>query len=178
VHLAFYDDDWEPANLASAIDAGMRALAGSKFPAANAEAAIEPVRAAITASLLDKRDDRMLERTLRFARDEGKIGSATTEFVRVYWVVRDVERTELCGPFSLRKGQEQRIVPPSGLHGGGTLAIFARGGTVDAGAFGVLDTARPFLNIAIETRNEGALANGLTITAEADAEVVAYYTPA
>ena len=183
VHLAFFDDDWEPAKLGPAIDAGQRALAATSFPATSAEVAIAPIRSAITASLLGKRDDLMFERTLRLSRDEGKgfgagtIASAATEFLHAYWIVRDAERTELCGPWSLRKGREQRVVPSSGLRGGGTLAIFARGGTVDVGSFGVLNTERPFVNIAIETRHEAALASGLTITAEGDAEVVAYYTP-
>ncbi len=69
------------------------------------------------------------------------------------------------------------MLPASGLHGGGMLAIFARGGTVDVGSFGVLNTEKPFLNIAIESRHESALANGLPVTAETDAELIAFYTP-
>lgn len=183
VHLAFFDDDWEPAKLPPAIAAGLRALAAVSFPAADPPAVIAPIRAAIQDALLSKRDDLMLERTLRFARDEGKgygagtISSATTEYMRAYWLVRDVGRTETCGPWSLAKGQQQRVLPAAGLHGGGTLAIFARGGTVDASPFGVLNTETPFVNVAIERRHEAALAGGLTITAETDADVVAFYTP-
>jgi len=183
VHLAFFDDDWEPAKLPPAIAAGLRALGDVKFPAADTDSVVAPIRKAIHESLLAKRDDLMLERTLRFLREEGKgfgagtIASAMTEFIRLYWIVREVGRTETCGPWSLAKGQEQRVLPPSGLKGGGMLAVFARGGTVNVNPFGTLSTETPFLNVAIETRHENTLAGGFTITAERDAEVIAYYTP-
>ncbi len=163
VHLAFFDDDWEPAKLPPAITAGMRALTELKFPAADTDSVVTPIRKVIQEHLLSKRDDLMFERTLRFLREEGRgfgagtISSATTEYMRVYWVVRDVGTTETCGPWSLEKGKEQRVLPASGLHGGGMLAIFARGGTVDVGSFGVLNTEKPFLNIAIESRHELSL---------------------
>jgi len=183
VHLAFFDDDWEPAKLAPAMSAGLKALAELKFPAADTDSVVNPIRKAIHDSLLAKRDDKMFERTLRFLREEGKgygsgtIASAMTEFVRVYWIVRDVGRTEQCGPWSLAKGQEQRVLPPSGLEGGGMLAIFARGANVNVNPFGTLTTETPFINAAIESRHESSLAGGFTISAEGDAEVIAFYTP-
>ncbi len=183
VHVAFYDDDWEPAKLEPAMSAGLEALAGTKMPVADPDALIAPIKKAIFESLKAKRDDLMMERQLRFLREDGKgygagtIGSALTEFVRIYWIVRDVVKTEKIGPFNLQKGLEQRILPPSGLEGGGFLAIFARGGPVRADPFGTLDSEKPFLNVAIESRHEKSLAAGVTLVAEKEADVVAYYTP-
>lgn len=183
VHLGFFDDDWAPAKLAPAMKAGLTALAEIKAPVDSPEAFSAPIRKAIFDSLKAQQDDLMLERTIRVLREEGKgfgagaIGSALTEFVRVYWIVRDLARTEQLGPWSLAKGQEQRVLPPSGLEGNGLLAIFARGGPVRADPFGTLDVARPFVNAAIEPRHETALAGGFNLVAEGDAEVVAFYTP-
>jgi len=60
VHLAFFDDDWEPAKLAPAMTAGLKALADVKFPAADTDSVIAPIKKAIHESLLAKRDDRCL----------------------------------------------------------------------------------------------------------------------
>lgn len=183
VHLGFFDDDWAPAKLPPAMRAGLVALAEIKGQADSPEAFFGPVRKAIFDSLKAQQDDLMLERTIKLLREEGKgygageIGSALTEFVRVYWVVKDSERTETLGPWSLAKGQEQRVLSPSGFEGNGLLALFARGGPVRAEPFGTLDTERPFINAAIEPRHESSLSGGFTLVAEGDAEVIAFYTP-
>jgi hypothetical protein len=183
VHLAFFDDDWEPAKLPPAIAAGLRALGELKMPIDTPENFVAPIRKAIFESLLAKRDDLMLERTLRVLREEGRgygtgtIHSELTEFIRAYWIVRDIDKTETCGPWSLTKGQEQRVLPPSGLTNGGMLAIFARGGEVRVNPFGSLTTETPFLNVGITAQHEASLSAGFTVTAEANAEVIAFYTP-
>lgn len=182
VHFGFFDDDWAPAKLAPAMKAGLTALAELKG-ADSPEGFSGPIRKAIFDSLKAQQDDLMLERTVRLLREEGKgygsgaIGSALTEFIRVYWIVKDTERTETLGPWSLAKGQERRVLPPSGLEGQGLLSIFARGGPVRVDPFGTLDSERPFLNVAIEPRHESALAAGFNVVAEGDAEVIAFYTP-
>jgi len=183
VHIGMFDDDWAPAKLAPAMKAGLSALASVKGALESSEAFSAPIRKAIFDSLKAQQDDLMLERTIKLLREEGKgygagaIGSALTEFVRIYWIVKDLDRTETLGPWSLAKGQEQRVLPPSGLEGNGLLSIFARGGPVRAEPFGTLDTERPFINAAIDSRHESALAGGFTIVAEGDADVVAFYTP-
>lgn len=189
VHLGFFDDDWEPAKLGPAMTAGLRALSEQKLPAESPDAFVAPIRKAIFDSLKAKRDDLMLERTLRVLREEGRgygagaISSALTEFIRVYWYVRDTEKTEVCGPWTLAKGQEQRVLPPSGFAGGGFLSVFGRSAkltkdlSVTVGTLGSLSTDTPFINTGIEARHESALAAGLTITADTDAEVIAFYTP-
>lgn len=182
VHLGFFDDDWAPAKLAPAMKAGLTVLSEVKGPADSPELFSAPIRKAIFDSLKAQQDDLMLERTIRLLREEGKgygageIGSALTEFIRIYWIVKDTERTETLGPWSLTKGQEQRVMPPSGLEGGGLLSILARG-SVRVDPFGSLDSERPFLNVAVEPRHESALATGFNVIAESDADVIAFYTP-
>lgn len=182
VHLGFFEDDWAPAKLAPAMKAGLSKLAEIKAPADGPEPFSAPIRKAIFDSLKAQQDDLMLERTIKLLREEGRgygagaIGSALTEFIRVYWIVKELDRTETLGPWSLAKGQEQRVLPPSGFEGNGLLSLFARG-TVRAEPFGTLETERPFLNAAIDARHETSLAGGFNLVAESDAEVIAFYTP-
>ena len=182
VRIGFYEDDWAPALLGPALKAGMTVLGEYKEPSKDVDGFVLPIRQAIYDSLKAKQDDFMLEKDIKLLREEGggfgagTISSHLTQYIRVYLFARDVERTEVAGPFKLAKGQERRVVFPSSLESGGRLAIFSRG-TVKADRFGVLDVNQPFVDHAIDEKEEGTLAKGLTITAEEDAEFVAYYTP-
>ena len=182
VRIGFYEDDWAPAELGSALKVGMEALAEAKLPVADIDAFVKPIRTPLWEALKAKQDDFMLERDAKFLREEGQgfgagsITSMLTEYVRVYLFAKDTERTEQCGPFELIKGQEQRILFPSSLEGGGQLAVFARG-KVQVDPFGALDVDKPFVDTTIESRHEAGLAKGFTVTAEEKAEVVAWYTP-
>ena len=182
IHLAFYEDDWAPAVLAPALKAGMTALAENTAPAANADALVKPVREPIWTSLKAKQDDFMIEEDVKFLRKEGLgfgaglVTALLNQYIRVYVFAKDVERTESAGPYSLAKGQEQRVLFPSSLEGGGRVVVFSRG-KVRVDPFGELNVDAPYIAHVIEDRQEAALAEGVTISAEEEAGVVAYYTP-
>lgn len=182
VRIGFYEDDWAPAELGPALRAGMTALAEQKLPVGDVDAFVKPIRGPLWEALKAKQDDFMLERDAKFLREEGQgfgagsIVSMLTEYIRVYLLAMDSERTEQAGPYQLVKGQEQRILFPSELTGGGQLAVFARG-KVQVDPFGALDVDKPFVDTTIESRHEAALVKGFTVTAEEKAEVVAWYTP-
>lgn len=182
IRLAFYEDDWAPAVLGPALKAGMTALAENHAPAANADAFVKPVREPIWSSLKAKQDDFMIEQDVTFLKKEGLgfgaglVSAMMNQYIRVYVFARDVERTEMAGPYSLAKGQEQRVLFPSALEGGGRVVVFSRGkARVDP--FGSLDVDAPYIAHVIEDRQAGSLAKGFTIAAEEKADVVAYYTP-
>lgn len=182
IRLAFYEDDWAPAVLAPALKAGMAALAENRGPAANPEALVKPVRDPIWASLKAKQDDFMIEEDVKLSKKEGLgfgaglVTALLNQYIRVYVFAKDVERTEMAGPFSLTKGEERRVLFPSSLEGGGRLVVFSRGkARVDP--FGSLDVDTPYIAHVVDERQAGSLAKGFTITAEEKADVVAYYTP-
>lgn len=182
VRIGFYEDDWAPAILGPALTAGMTALADAALPAADVDGFVKPVREPIWQSLKAKQDDFMLEQDAKFLREEGLgygaglVTAMLTEYIRVYLFARDVERTEVAGPFALGKGQEQRVFFPSSLEGGGRLVVFSRGkARVDP--FGSLDVDTPYVATVLDERQASALAKGITVHGEEDAEVIAYYTP-
>jgi hypothetical protein len=183
VRVGFYEDDWAKAEVASGLRVGMEALGNATLPAGDIEAFVQIVRQPLWDLLKAKQDDYMLERDAKFLKQDGagfgagSITSMLTQYIRVYILARDIERTETSGPFTVTRGTQQRIVFPSSLEGGGNLAIFCRG-KANAGRFGALDIDTPFLNVAIDARDEAGLASGFTITAEDDSvEMIAYYTP-
>lgn len=182
IRLAFYEDDWAPAVLAPALKAGMTALADSRGPAAHPDAFVKPVREPIWTALKAKQDDFMIEQDVTFGRKEGLgygaglVTALLNQYIRVYVFAKDVERTEMAGPFAMSKGEERRAVFPSSFEGGGRVVVFSRGkARVDP--LGSLDVDTPYLAHVVDERQAAALAKGLTITAEEKADVVAYYTP-
>jgi hypothetical protein len=105
------------------------------------------------------------------------IGSEINAMIRVYYFVRDENRTEQFGPVVLHKGQTENVKFTQPMRGGGRVALFARGADVNCSTFGDLNTDRPFQNRVVEARNESFLAHGFNIDATGAAKFVAYYTP-
>jgi hypothetical protein len=97
--------------------------------------------------------------------------------VRVYYFVKDEEKTETFGPITLHKGQTETVKFPSAMRGGGRLAVFSRGANVSCSAFGELDVDTAFVNRVIDSGHESALASGFTVTGKGPAKLVAFYTP-
>jgi hypothetical protein len=185
LRVAFYDDDGAAADLPSAISAGLDAYASlSAEPLPGADQIVTPVRDAIWRSLKADEDDILIDQDIILRRGEathfgaGMIGSVVNAMVRVYYFVRDEQRTQQFGPVALHKGQVETVKFDAPLTGGGHLALFARGAEVSCSAFGDLDTDRPFMNRIIESRHEGGLEHGFNITGTGPAKFVAFYTPA
>jgi hypothetical protein len=183
VHLGFYEDDWAPAQLPPAMKKLLTALAETKLPVGTADELVKPLRAPLWESLAAKQDDFMLEREVKFLREEGAgyaagtITSLLTEYIRVYLLAVDVERTESAGPWTLVKGQEQRVMFPSSFEAGGQLAVLARG-KARIEPWGLLDENKPFVTETLTAADEARMASGFTIVAEdAHVEVAAWYTP-
>jgi hypothetical protein len=184
LRVAFYDDDGAAADLPGAISAGLEAFTSiSSSMLVGAEQIVTPVRDAIWRSLKAEEDDILIDQDIIIRRGEasnfsaGLIGSVVNAMVRVYYFVRDEQRTQQLGPMALHKGQVETVKFDAPLRGGGRLALFARGAEVSCSAFGDLDTDRPFVNRIIETRHEGGLTNGFNITGTGPAKFVAFYTP-
>ncbi len=186
VRIAFYDDDGAAADVPKAMNAGLEALAETSTEAlSGAEQIITPVRDAIWKSLRAEQDDILIDQDVTLRKGEvtlfgsGMIGSVINAMCRVYYFVRDEQKTQQFGPVTLHKGQTDTVKFDSALKGGGRLALFARGGTVTCSAFGELNTDMPFMNRVLETRHEGGLENGFNVSATSDsAKFVAFYTPA
>lgn len=183
LRLAFYEDDWAKARVADALRLGLQALGGVSAPSGGVEPFVQPIRKPIWDELKAKQDDYMLEQDVKFQQPDGEgfgageITSLMSQYIRIYLIARDVELTEVCGPFTLTKGQQQRLLFPSSLEARGRLTIFAKG-AANAGRFGMLDVDTPFAHIAVAAEDVAGLASGVTITAEADTvEVIGYYTP-
>lgn len=184
LRVAFYDDDGARANFPAALRAGLEAYAGlSGEPLPGADQVIAPVRDAIFRALRAEEDDILVDQDVILRRGEtsrfgaGLIGSVINSMVRIYWFVRDEERTEQFGPVALHKGQSEVVRFATPLRAGGKLAIFARGATVHCQSFGDLDTDTPFTNRVIEARQEPMLAEGFTVHGQGAAKLIAYYTP-
>jgi len=184
LRIGFYDDDGAAADLPKAMTAGLEALSEiSKDDLPGAEQIILPVRDAIYKSLRAEQDDILVDQevvlrkgeVVRFSR--GMIGSVINAMARVYYFVRDEERTEQFGPIALHKGQVETVKFPSALKGGGRLALFARGADVSCSAFGDLNTDLPFQNRVIDARQEASLEQGFNVAGTGAAKLVAFYTP-
>jgi len=184
VRLGFYDDDGKPANLGAAMTAGLEAFAAVGDAAQpGAAQIIDPVRKAIFAGLKAEEDDILIDQDVTIRRgaavpfSSGMIGSVVSANVRVYYLVKDQDRTESFGPITLHKGQTETVRFPTSMKGGGRLALFARGADVTCSAFGELNVDTPFLNRVIDSAHEGALQAGFSVTGTGAAKFVAFYTP-
>ncbi|MBI5532996.1 MAG: hypothetical protein HY898_09790 [Deltaproteobacteria bacterium] len=184
IRVAFYDDDGAVADVPKAMTAGMQTLStclteGLSGP----DQIITPVRNAIFTSLRAEQDDILIDQDLTIRRGErmnfnvGLIGSLINSMVRVFYIVRDEQRTEQVGPVNLRKGQIERVRFQSKLESGGRVSIFSRGSECNAPAFGDLTTDTPFLNRVLDDRQAVTLADGFDVKGHGPAKLVAYYTP-
>ena len=124
------------------------------------------MRDAIFRSLKAGEDDILVEQDLTLRRGEatrfgaGLVGSMMNSMIRLYYFVRDEERTEQVGPFALHKGQIETVRFKSELKAGGRLAVFARGADVNTISFGNLTTDTPFINRALDASQAKNLAEG------------------
>jgi hypothetical protein len=184
LRVAFYDDDGKPANLAGALTAALEAFAGiSSEPLPGPDQIIAPVRTAIFNSLKAHEDDILVDQDVTIRRgsavpfSSGMIGSVMTSMIRVFYFVKDEDRTETFGPVMLHRGQSETVKFPSAMRGGGRLALMARGSEVSCSAFGNLTVDTPFVNRVIDTAHETALANGFSVSGTGPAKLIAFYTP-
>jgi hypothetical protein len=184
IRFGVYDDDRKPADVPKAIAAGLAAYADlSAEPLHGAENIITPVREAIFKSLVAEQDDILIDQDVVIRRGDavrfgaGMIGSVVNSMARIYYVVRDEERTKQFGPVMLHKGQSETVQFDTPMKRGGRLAVFARGADVTCASFGDLSTDMPFQNRVVEARQEAALAQGFTVTGTGPAKLIAFYTP-
>jgi hypothetical protein len=184
VRVAFYDDDAELADVPRAVTAGLEALAGmSPGPHAGPDQIVLPVRDAIFRSLKAEEDDILIDQDLTLRRGQstlfgaGLVGSMMNGMVRLYYFVRDEERTQQAGPFNLHKGQVETIRFEGPLEPGGKLAIFSRGADVNIASLGTLNVDTPFANRVIDASMAKGLAAGINVNGTGPAKLVAYYTP-
>lgn len=184
IRLAFYDDDGELADVPRAIGAGLEMLSGfSREPQPGPDQIILPIREAIFKSLKAGEDDILIDQDLILRRGEasrygaGLIGSVINAMIRVYYFVRDEQRTLQAGPFVLHKGQVETVRFPVPLAAGGKLAIFSRGAEVNISSFGNLSTDTPFLNRALDASQAKSLNEGFNLNGTGPAKVIAFYTP-
>lgn len=98
-----------------------------------------------------------------------------------YYFVKDELRTITIGPVTVQKNQTATLKPDQPAKAGGSLAILARGADkkleVSFGALGSLTTDKPFLGEVLDAAKAAQLNAGITISTNADASVVAFYTP-
>jgi hypothetical protein len=183
IRLAFYDDDAEAADVPRAMGAGLGVLAGFKEFNGGPDQIIVPVRDAIYKSLKADEDDILIDQDVTLRRGSatrfgaGLVGSVMNAMVRLYYFVRDEQRTEQAGPFGLHKGQTESIKFAAPLQTGGRIAVFSRGAPVNVAQFGTLDVDTPFMS---RTLDEGLVRNlslGFNVSATGAAKLVAYYTP-
>jgi hypothetical protein len=184
IRLAFYDDDGELADVPRAIGAGLEMLSGfTHEPLPGPDQVILPVREAIFKSLKAGEDDILLDQDLTLRRGEstrfgaGLVGSLINSMIRIYYFVRDEQRTEQAGPFVLHKGQVETVRFPCPIQAGGKIAVFSRGAEVNITSFGNLSTETPFLNRALDTHQAKALEQGFNLNGTGPAKVIAFYTP-
>jgi hypothetical protein len=184
VRLGFYDDDGKPANVAAALTEGLEAYTAlGKDAVASPDQIIQPVRQAIFTSLKAQEDDILVDQDITIRRGtsipftSGMIGSLMNSMIRLYYIVKDEDKTEQFGPVTLHKGQVETVKFSQLMRGTGRLTLFARGADVSCSAFGELNTATPFLNRVIDSNHEVALANGFTVTGTGPSKFVAFYTP-
>ena len=185
IRLAFYDDDGKPAEMTAALEAGLQAYATipTEVPLPGPQLIIAPVRDAIFTSLNAAKDDILIDHDIVIRRgaalpfNSGMVGSVMNSFIRVYYFVKDENRTETFGPVSLHKGQTETIRFEQKIQVGGRIAIFSRGSDVNCSAFGELTADTPFQNRMIARNQETAFQDGFSVTASGPAKLVAYYTP-
>jgi hypothetical protein len=184
IRIAIYDDDAEIADLPRAMSAGLEVLAGfAPGPLPGPDQIILPVRDAIYRSLKANRDDVLIDQDLGLKRGAGArfgaglIGSMMNKMARVYYFVRDEERTEQAGPFDLHKGQTETVRFKATLEPGGRIAILSRGAGVNVASLGTLDTDTPFVNHTLDVATARNASGGLNVTGTGTAKLVAYYTP-
>ena len=184
IRLAVYDDDAELADLPKAMTAGLEVLAGfAPGPLGGPDQIILPVRDAIYKSLKAHRDDVLIDQDLAIKRGAGArfgaglIGSMMNKMARVYYFVRDEERTEQAGPIALNKGQNESLRFKATLEPGGRVAVLARGAAVNVGSLGTLDADTPFINHTLDIATARHWSAGLNVSGTGAAKIVAYYTP-
>ncbi len=184
IRIGFYDDDGAKADVPKAMEAGLEALAAvSDGDLPGSDQIITPVREAIWKSLRAEQDDILVDQEVTLRRGEivhfsrGMIGSIVNAMARVYYFVKDEERTEQFGPIALHKGQVETIKFKEPMRAGGRLSLFSRGADVICTAFGDLNTDLPFQNRVIDARHETALERGFEVRGTGPAKLVAYYTP-
>ena len=187
IKVAVYDDDGAVADFPKAMGAGYEALAQCKQTGLMGSASITgPVREAIFKRLKGDQDDILVEEDLLLRRDDarygvGFIGSFATTKARVYYFVKDEQRTITMGPIALKKDDTTTIKPDQPAVAGGAISFFARGASkktdVTCGVFGSLTTEKPFIGHVLSAAEATQLNNGLSISTNADVSVVAYYTP-
>ena len=185
IRVAFYDDDGALADVPKAMSAAYQALSACKSTGLpSPDQIITPVREAIWTSLRAEQDDILIDEDLTLRRGErsnfnaGYIGSMINSMVRIYYLIRDEQRTEQFGPIALHKGQTETVQFKTPLQPGGRVALFARGADVKAAAFGDLTTEQPFVDRALDDRSATVLnQQGITVLGSGPAKFVAYYTP-
>jgi hypothetical protein len=144
---------------------------------------VAPVRQAIWKSLDADEDDILVDQDIVLRRGEvsrfgaGMLSSVINAMARVYYFVKDEEKTEQFGPIALHKGQTETVKFNQRLRGGGRLALFARGADVACSAFGDLTNDQPFINRIIDSRQEGGLEQGFNVIGAGPAKFIAFYTP-
>jgi hypothetical protein len=183
IRLGFYDDDAEVANMPRALAAAYETLAGfSVADFASPDQIVLPVRDAIFKSLKAEDDDILIDQDLTLRRGQstrfgaGLVGSMVNAMVRIYYFVRDEEKTEEIGPFALHKGQAETLTWKTPLAPGGRLAIFARGADVNIATLGTLSVDMPFANRVVDATNVRSWSQGITLNGTGPAKVIAYYT--
>ncbi len=184
IRVAFYDDDAELADVPRAMTAGLEVLAGmSTGPLSGPDQIILPVRDAIFRSLKAEDDDILIDQDLTLRRGQstrfgaGLVGSMMNAMVRLYYLVRDEQRTEQAGPFALHKGQVETIHFETPVEAGGKIAVFSRGADVTIGSLGTLNVDTPFANRALDAPLAKSLSGGLNVSGTGPAKLVAFYTP-
>jgi hypothetical protein len=184
LRLGIYDDDGQTADVPMAMTAGLEALATCKEGLKRADQILVPVRDAIFKSLKAHEDDILMDEDVTIRRGEGArfnvglVSSLVNSKVRVYYFVKDEQRTETAGPFLLHKGQTETVKFQSKLARGGRVSVFARGGGVSCGVFGDLTTDVPFAGRVLDERTAEQLTqSGFNISGESAAKAIAFYTP-
>lgn len=183
IRMAFYDDDGALADVPKAMGAGYEALAACQHVVSGPDQIIQPVRHAIFTSLRAEQDDILIDQDLILRRGErmnfncGFVGSVINSMIRVYYFIKDEQRTEQAGPEMLRKGQMEIVRFKSKMEPGGRIALFARGADVTAPAFGELNTDTPFVNKVLDDRSVHTVKDGFEIRAAGPAKFIAFYTP-
>ena len=183
IRVAFYDDDGALADVPKAMGKGYETLAAMQHVVPGPDQIIAPVRDAIFTSLRAEQDDILIDQDLILRRGErmnfnyGMVGSVINSMIRVYYFIRDEQRTEQMGPEMLRKGQMEIVRFKSKIEPGGRVALFARGADVTAPAFGELNTDTPFINKVLDDRSVATIRDGFEIRSSGPAKFVAFYTP-
>jgi hypothetical protein len=184
LRLAFYDDDKKPADMPAAMKAGLEVLAGMRREGLRGpDEVIKPVREAILRGLIAQEDDILIDQDVVIRRGEssgfgaGLVGSCINHMVRVFYFVRDEQRTQQIGPIQLHRGQLETVKFPGPVVPGGRIALFSRGAEVRTTAFGNLDTDAPFVNRIVDSSNAASLGGGFNLNGTGPAKFVAFYTP-